>query len=104
MNLLRFIQNLTKRLILVLCLVALFGVGPKKIFAAAPTALPSSTPIVTSTNDVQIKELPRTGLPIAGLALTALVPMGIIFRKFGNKALIQYSASSIWTNREFLKN
>jgi hypothetical protein len=49
----------------------------------------------------QVQELPNTGLPVAGLSLIALAPLGWKLRRFGLKHFT--NASSIWAERELKK-
>ena len=75
-----------------------------------PTPTPSATPttvVVTTTTPqvvAQVKgavtELPKTGLPLAALALGGLLPAGFGLKKFTKKDTEEISANSIWTEKQ----
>jgi hypothetical protein len=67
----------------------------KEVRVAASTATPQ---VVTQTKG-DIKELPKTGLPLAALALGGLMPAGFGLKKFAKKQ-DAVSANSIWMERE----
>jgi len=66
--------------------------------AASTTAV--TTPQVVMQAKGDVKELPKTGLPLAALALGGLLPAGFGFKRFSKKAKIEASASSIWNERQ----
>jgi hypothetical protein len=69
-----------------------------------PTATPIAiaAPQVVYTAPTKITQLPKTGLPEAALALTALLPAGFALKKFAFKKSNQQeeSASSIWLEKQ----
>ncbi len=82
--------------------------GSSNVTISNPTpqvlAVSTTQPQVVSTSAGQVKELPKTGLPLGALALTGLLPVGAGFRKFGKKGLEDSeSANSIWESRLFQK-
>ncbi len=59
-----------------------------------------SPQVVTVSGDNQkVQELPKTGLPLASLALGALIPAGLRLRKFGAKKQ-EASANYLWEERQ----
>jgi hypothetical protein len=63
-------------------------------------------PKVIAADTTPIIALPKTGLPLAAVALLGLLPLGIKLRQlaFGNKDEKDYAtANSIWEEREFKK-
>lgn len=66
----------------------------------AQVALAAAAPRVVSAATAGVSELPKTGLPLAGLGLAGLLPIGLKLRKFGKGQKDDYSAKSIWEERE----
>ena len=72
-----------------------------------PTPAPTTTTVVYKQTTPQVvtqvkgavTELPKTGLPLAALALGGLLPAGFGLKRFGKKSE-EFSANSIWTERE----
>jgi len=58
------------------------------------------TPQVVMQTKGDVRELPKTGLPLAALALGGLMPAGFGLKRFGKKEAVQESANSIWTERQ----
>lgn len=59
----------------------------------------------TATPSAPVKELPKTGLPFAAVALSGLLPLGAKFRKFkGSSKLVEENANFIWESRELGKS
>lgn len=69
----------------------------------APTNQPTSTPVVVSQTKTDVKALPETGLPLAGVALAGLFPLGARLRKYGHAVSERFSANDLWTDRELKK-
>jgi len=63
-------------------------------------------PVVVGTAVAPVKELPKTGLPLAALPLLGLVPAGLKFRKFGstNTGDLSESPLSLWEKRQTFKS
>lgn len=59
-----------------------------------------STPQVVSRVQTTVKELPKTGLPLAALALGGLLPAGLGLKKWSSKSNSQSLANSIWLEKE----
>ena len=60
------------------------------------------TPQVVYQAPTDIKELPRTGLPLIALGLASLFPGGLIFKRFSKKrGEGDESATSIWMEKQF---
>ncbi len=55
--------------------------------------------VVTVSGATPVKELPKTGLPLASLVLGALIPAGLRLRKFGASEK-NLNANFIWEERE----
>lgn len=55
--------------------------------------------VVTVSGDSKVKELPKTGLPIAALGLGSLLPLGLRLRRYA-KVKDAVSANFIWEERE----
>lgn len=66
----------------------------------AATSAPQVVTVAAST----AKELPKTGLPLAGLALTGLIPFGLKLRKYSQKDNPESSANFIWEERQIVKD
>ncbi len=47
-----------------------------------------------------VKELPKTGLPLAAVAITSLFPVASRFRKMGKKGSVSETANSIWMKKQ----
>jgi hypothetical protein len=47
-----------------------------------------------------VKELPKTGLPLAAMAFTALFPAASRFRKMGQKSREEETPNSIWMKKQ----
>jgi hypothetical protein len=65
---------------------------------------PVIQPVATATSSANVKELPKTGLPIAAWSLGGLIPAGwglLKFRK-GNKETLD-NPNFIWEKRQFTK-
>lgn len=57
---------------------------------------------VTGAGDIAVKDLPRTGLPVAAIALVGLVPFGLALKRVGGvKKQNDGKATFIWQQREF---
>jgi hypothetical protein len=65
-------------------------------------ASPSSSPAVIAASTTTAQELPKTGLPLAGVALGGLTPLGMKLKKF-KSAKEAMSANFIWEKRELSK-
>jgi hypothetical protein len=59
--------------------------------------VPASTVMGKTQIQGQVQELPNTGLPLAGITLLALAPLGWKLRGYGFK---NFNPSSIWQDRE----
>ena len=59
-----------------------------------------STPKVVSQVKGEVAELPKTGLPLAALALGGLMPAGFGIRRFMKKDQAEQNANSIWTEKQ----
>lgn len=78
--------------------------------------LPSTTQVVTTqvaprvvtVAGAETKELPKTGLPLAGLALGALAPLGLRLKRFGTQSSSvqggSVSSNFIWEERQLSRN
>ncbi len=72
--------------------------------SSAPVVLGVQSPKVVSSTQTDIKELPKTGLPLALWGVSALIPLGLKLRKNGSSSETEkVSANSIWMNRELQK-
>ena len=60
----------------------------------------TTTPQVVTQVKGAVTELPKTGLPLAALALGGLLPGGMAFKRFGKKDQVEESANSIWIERQ----
>ncbi len=65
----------------------------------ATTTVVTATPQVVATTQSNVKELPKTGLPLAAIPLTGLLPLGLKLRK-GSKTGTEASAQDIWMDRQ----
>ncbi len=74
--------------------------GATTTLAPADQKVVYTTPVAITQQPVSTKELPRTGLPIAGFGLASLFPIGLKIRKLGQKSQEALSASSIWAQRQ----
>jgi hypothetical protein len=63
------------------------------------SAFPESVKILGSQSS-SIKELPKTGLPLAAVSLTALTPLGLRLRRFMKLTVLEESANEIWIRRQ----
>lgn len=69
----------------------------REVLVPATTA---AAPKVTYVAATEAQALPKTGLPLAGVALGGLLPIGLRLRKIGKgKDII--SANSLWEERQF---
>lgn len=68
----------------------------REVYVATPTAQPKIITVAAS----EVQTLPKTGLPLAGIALGGLLPIGMRLRRIG-KAKDIISANSIWEQRQF---
>ncbi len=59
-----------------------------------------STPQVVMQTKGDVKELPKTGLPLAALALGGLMPAGFGIKRFMKKDQVEETANSIWTEKQ----
>ncbi len=61
--------------------------------------------VAGTTQIAGVKELPKTGLPLAAWAFTGLIPAGVGFKKFGGKKIedLTETPTFIWQSREFDK-
>lgn len=78
--------------------------------------LPTTTRVVTAQAAPQVvtvagsdtKELPKTGLPLAGLALGALAPLGLRLKRFGAQSSSPQAhdgiANFVWEQRQLSRN
>lgn len=76
----------------------------------SPTATPTAIVVSTTTYTAQpqvvaqvkgdVKELPKTGLPLAALALGGLMPAGFGIKRFGKKSSGEVSPNSIWNEKQ----
>ncbi|MDP3973343.1 MAG: hypothetical protein Q8P92_00765 [Candidatus Daviesbacteria bacterium] len=72
------------------------------VTAAAPTVVYAQQPAVAG---VQVKELPKTGLPVAAWAALAFIPAGFRMRKFRKvQGELENSPVYIWEKREYDAN
>lgn len=71
-------------------------------YAAAPAVVIDTQPKVIAAGVTDATNLPKTGLPIAGLGLGALLPIGLKMRKMGRLASGEHSLSpnSLWQERQ----
>lgn len=60
----------------------------------------TSQPTVLSQVQSTVKELPRTGLPLLGIGLGSLLPLGLRLKRFGKVDTDEHSASSIWMEKQ----
>lgn len=58
---------------------------------------------VLTQGDTSIKELPKTGLPLAAIGLASLMPIGLRVKKMLGIKEAEESANLIWTNRQLNK-
>lgn len=58
---------------------------------------------VLTQGDTSIKELPKTGLPLAAIGLASLMPIGLRAKKMLGINVVEENANLIWTNRELKK-
>lgn len=67
-----------------------------------------AAPRVVTVAGAETKELPKTGLPLAGLALGALAPLGLRLKRFGTQSgSVQggsVSPNFIWEQRQLSRN
>lgn len=68
----------------------------KEVYIATPAAQPKVVTVAAS----EVQALPKTGLPLAGVALGGLLPIGMRLRRIGKSKDI-LSANSIWEQRQF---
>lgn len=63
---------------------------------------PSVVHVAGAAPSVQVQELPKTGLPLAGWLLSGFLPAGLGLKRFGKgSAKTSESANSLWQKREF---
>ena len=55
---------------------------------------------VINQTPTSIKELPKTGLPLAAVGLASLLPFGSRLRKLGQKNTEEETANSIWLKKQ----
>lgn len=72
--------------------------------AASGTRNVNTQPRVVKTAGAQVKELPKTGLPIAGIALAGFVPLGLRLRKVGVSSKQVYTPTYIQEQRQSQKS
>lgn len=70
------------------------------VYVPAATTDKGGAPQVIAQTPSTIKELPKTGLPLAGIALASLLPGGFMFKKLSKKGNSEASANSIWMDRQ----
>lgn len=70
------------------------------IFSAKDVLADSSNPQVVMQTKGDIRELPKTGLPLIAWAFSSLLPAGFGLKRFGKKDSTEESANSIWMERE----
>jgi hypothetical protein len=70
----------------------------------ALTKLPQTAPQpevkVLGTQSSAIRELPRTGLPLAAIGIGALGPVGWRIKKLLGKKSVEESANDIWLKKQ----
>ena len=81
--------------------------APTSTPTSTPTSQPQatqkgSTPQVIAQTPTQTKELPKTGLPLAGWALASLLPVGFKLKNLGHSKDIE-SANTLWEEKQFRK-
>jgi hypothetical protein len=64
---------------------------------------PAQPKVESTAVNAAITELPRTGLPLAAWGISALLPLGLKFRK-GKKTDNELSVNSIWIKRQISKD
>jgi hypothetical protein len=82
------------------------SVNAPKVTASPSVQVSVTAPKVVYTVPAELKELPRTGLPLVVWGISALAPLGIKLRKNGKgqqESSSEFSANSIWTERELNK-
>lgn len=68
------------------------------------TSQGSTQPVVVA-GTTTAKQLPKTGLPLAALAFSGLLPVGLGLRKYGgNKGDQEESANYLWQKRKFQRS
>ena len=72
-----------------------FAAGWLQTFSAA-----MNTTLVVNQIPTTVKELPKTGLPLAAVAITSLFPVASRFRKMGKKGSASETANSIWMKKQ----
>lgn len=77
---------------------------PKEVLAAAQVSSTSAQPKVITQASSEVKELPKTGVPLFGWMLGGLAPLGLKVRKFGSSLKEGLNANSIWQMRQFSKS
>jgi hypothetical protein len=55
---------------------------------------------VVNQAPTSVKELPKTGLPMAAVGIASLLPFGSRLRKLGKKNTEEVSANSVWMQRQ----
>lgn len=78
--------------------------SPQVVKAIVTEATPSAQPKVVEVAGVtSVKELPKTGAPLAAWGLISLLPIGIRLRRFGSSFKKLANANFIWEERELKK-
>lgn len=62
----------------------------------------STVKVAGTSTSMQVKELPKTGLPLAGWILSGFLPAGLGLKRFGSNSKDKIdSAKYLWQKREF---
>ena len=69
-------------------------------FPIAQVSAQNSNPRVIAQAKTNIRELPRTGLPLMALGLAAILPVGLVLRNVLKKKETEESANSVWHDRQ----
>jgi hypothetical protein len=70
------------------------------VLASNTSTVYQSQPQVVTQVKGDVKELPKTGLPLAALALGGLLPAGFGIKRFAKKSAEETTANSIWTEKQ----
>ncbi len=70
--------------------------------STSTTVTTAAVPVVvtTASNPSNVKELPKTGLPLAAIPLTGLLPLGLKLRKMGKNSTEDENAQTVWMDRQ----
>lgn len=73
---------------------------PQRVVYVPQQVQPRVVQVSGAQEVAQVKELPKTGLPVAGLLLSALLPIGWKMKRFGSSVKDEVTATYLWEDRQ----